>query len=408
MTLAVNGIPDTLNGILIDDINAIIRSEAAQDDDVFQCVWLEILESGITNKSDIRRLASKVAKKYFGEKIGESFKLRSLQKPLSTESESFTLEDTLATPEIRANEEIEHDIDVDESYVATSTGKINQTGNVHLDYDTWQRIKSLYPHDPLNHAIRKLTGLSPAKRDKRGWHRWEDAIVRERYPWGGSLAVSLDVHRSQNAIEKRARYLKIYRGHRTHKPVAEWMTTPEIAEICRAQYNTVTSWFKKGYIKTIRISKYYHGHDGVFVTPDAFQSFLENYYYVYDPKKLAKAYQKFVPDNPQWISTKEAAKLCGVSRSTIQYHVRNKHIKSIAGYGRSRYVNPWIIPRIIYKTKVVRRKKIVVQKKVPCGVKTILSNIATKNYRKKQCSEKHKEHLNFWTIAFARKVENIL
>jgi hypothetical protein len=49
------------------------------------------------------------------------------------------------------------------------------------------------------------------KRHHRKWEEWEDDIIRDKYPRGGSLSAALFLNRTVNAIASRGFYLGIRR-----------------------------------------------------------------------------------------------------------------------------------------------------------------------------------------------------
>lgn len=260
---AVGDVPVPLIDIGVDRIGELIRGITGENEDAYQDTWVKVLSNHCQSEQDILGYAKQSIRKAYVHNQWE----RSIQVPLALKKDShgdaITMEDVLASPE---PEEPTSD-----QYVATSSGKINKQGYVLLDRDVYLEIKKRFPHDPLNHAIRKLVMLPPPERDKIGWHKWEDELIKVRYPWGGSRAVMMDLNRTRGAIESRAKFLRVSAGKsiNSYKPVAEWLNMPEVAEDLGCSWEVVNRLIKKGRIASIRVPRYHQGHDGVFVTPEA-------------------------------------------------------------------------------------------------------------------------------------------
>ncbi|KKN25476.1 hypothetical protein LCGC14_0884410 [marine sediment metagenome] len=261
--------PMPLIDIGIEKISEIIKSVTGIFEDSFQDAWVSVIETGASTEDEIRQIANECSQKNAKEVISDSYKQRSIDEPLGhgqDSSEDFTLKDILVSPIDRSGSE--------DQYIASSTGKINKKGNVALDDEVVKAIKAKYPHDPLTHAIRKLASLPPPNRKKLGWHKWEDAIIKVRYPWGGSRAVMVDVYRTEAAIVSRAKQLGIIRGKLNgYKPCPDWLNIREVAEKIGKTWKTAERFINEGVIQSIRIPNYHQGHDGVFVTPEAIKDY---------------------------------------------------------------------------------------------------------------------------------------
>jgi hypothetical protein len=110
---------------------------------------------------------------------------------------------------------------------------------------------------------------------KVGWHKWEDELIKVRYPWGGSRAVQIDLNRTESAIVARAKYLKVERGQLNgYKPMPDWLNIQDIVKRTGHNERTITNYINEGLIQAIRIPKFHQGHDGVFVTPESFENFM--------------------------------------------------------------------------------------------------------------------------------------
>ena len=340
--------PAMLTEQQVEQFSTVIREVVGVYDDSFQDAWMEVLKSGTHDVDEVKSLAMGCARRNGSAVIGARFKERSLDAPLGDPDDGFTLLDVLSAPEEQTASEVDADIDADTQYVATSTGKVNRKGSFYLDEDTRVALKTMYPHDTQMAAIRKVTGLAPAERDKRPWYRWEDAIVRQRYPWGGSLACTIDIARTQNAIEHRAKQLRVkHSRHTVHKPLPDWMDANDVATACGVSYQVVTkNWFKEGLIHTVIIPGYYHGHNGVFVMPHDFQTFLSSHYYLLDPESVEPQYRQHLPEEPTLVSTSVVAAELGITKSRITHWIRKGLVDALQGCKREYFMRVEDVRRI--------------------------------------------------------------
>jgi hypothetical protein len=269
--------PSIVVSLGVEKVSEIIKSVTKDNEDAFQDTWLAIVGDHVGSEEGIRRVADEIAHKYSSERITRIRRDISPDTVIHESHQSFhdvTIGDMLEAPKPRTDEEIDHDIDANTQYVA---GKINHKGFVHLDWDTAKRLRELFPHDTFNVSIRKLVQLPPAERDKRPWYKWEDAIIRQRYPWGGARACSLDIFRSLNAINKRANLLGFSVNKlNSYKPFPDWLNITELAYKLGCSYTVAAQLEKSGKIQSIRLAKYHQGHDGVFFSPKAVEVYIQN------------------------------------------------------------------------------------------------------------------------------------
>lgn len=270
--------PSIVVSLGIEKVSEIIKSVTKDNEDAFQDAWLAIIGDHVGSEEDIRRVADEVSHKYFSE---QQTKLRRDISPDTVVHESHqsfrdvTIGEMLEAPSLRSDEEIDQDIDDDTPYVATATGRVNRKGFVHLDQDTAMELRRLFPHDTYNVSIRKLIDLPPAERDKKPWYKWQDAIIRQRYSWGGARACSLDMSRSLNAINKRAQFLGIaVKRMNSYRPHPLWLNIPELAAKLGCSYAIAVSLARSGKIESIRFPKYHQGRDGVFFSPEAVAKYI--------------------------------------------------------------------------------------------------------------------------------------
>lgn len=267
--------PMPLIDIGIERIDELLRSVIdAHFEDTIQDAWVRILDDHVGSEDDILRIARDVDSQHARSTVGEQHRTRSLDAPIGEHKEEspFTLKDIL---EDKTDGQIEDEISADEPYQANSSGKFNTQGHVNLDQETICALRNLYPHDPISHIVRRLAYLPPAKREKRGWHKWEDAIIIERYGWGGARAVAIDVHRTETAIVKRAKHLHVLRGNLNgYKPCPDLLNIVEVAEKTGLTWKTVDRYIREGVIEAIRIPHYHQGHDGVFITPESLDNYI--------------------------------------------------------------------------------------------------------------------------------------
>lgn len=267
--VALEDKPMPVIDIGIEEINKIIKSITGDNEDAFQEAWVKVLTEHPQNENDIKKYARQSLKqdKDFSFKFNEISMETKVIPENPEESPVLGVSLPANVPELEIHEK--------ERYVATSSGKINRQGYVHLDYDVYMEIKKMFPHDPLNHAIRKILQLPPAERDRKGWHKWEDELIKTRYSWGGVRACQMDLNRSQNAIIKRAAFLGVNAGKSLngYKPVANWLNIPEFAQKLNISWQVANRIIERDEIDVIRVPDYHQGHTGIFITPQA----LENY-----------------------------------------------------------------------------------------------------------------------------------
>lgn len=196
-------------------VSAVIKERTGIDEDAFQDAWLRVIEGGISDEAAISAIAGECRRKNSSQAVGEMFRLKSLDAPLVHDDEGFALKDVIAAPEAVA-----------ETVPAKYLGKFS-ANQPRLDPETVSEIRRRYPGLPLGRAVRALVGLPPLeKRD--AWQPWEDDVIRDRYPHGGSELVRLDVKRSRDAVIERARFLGVKRGE--FCPSDEWMTPTALAK----------------------------------------------------------------------------------------------------------------------------------------------------------------------------------
>lgn len=308
-TLPESPMPSIVIDLGIDKVSNLIRSVTKESEDAYQDAWVAVLEDHVGSAEDILAIAREIHHRHANETIAKEHKEISLDQPIGEyrDEGEFTFKDILRAPAPQTDEEIDHEIDVTTCYVTNSSGKRQVTDRWYLDPDVKAELKRLYPHDILKVAIRKVVGLPQAQRDKRGWYKWEDAIVMRRYPWGGARACALDICRSLNSINHRAKQLGVKADIlNSYKPCPAWLNIPELAERLGCKYGVAARLEKTGKIKAIRIPNYHQGHDGVFFTPEAINEYLNSkeihkqevakrraakYHATFERKRIAKVEQ---------------------------------------------------------------------------------------------------------------------
>lgn len=264
-------------GLGVDKVSQLIRSVTGENEDAFQDAWVAIMEDHVATEDDIVNLTREVYHRHCAETVAKEHREVSLDEPIGEHRDEgeFTLKNILKSPEPRTDEEIDHDIDADTPYVANSSGKPNRKGSFYLDDDTKAELKRLYPHDTIHSAIRKVVGMPMAERDKRGWHKWEEAIIRQRFPWGGSRACQLDICRSRDAIYHKAHAmgLKVNKLN-SYRPHPDWLNRVEVAQKLGYSREHVNWLAKHGFIRSIRLANYQQGGFAVFFTPQDVDNYL--------------------------------------------------------------------------------------------------------------------------------------
>lgn len=327
----------------IDRISELIRSVTGPFEDSFQDAWERILGDYCATEDDVLKIAREVSAENAKRASGEKYQLRSLNAPLTSgvaenDGEPLTLEDVLPHSPERSDEEIDASIDAQQPHYR-GIGHRNTHGNTHLDEDTLRQLQARFPHEPVNRAIRKLVGL-PLADDRRAWSAWEDALLRQRYPWGGRFAVAVDINRSYKAIEQRAKHLGVKRVGGAYKPIPDWFRVDEVTKLLGASDKIVRRWIKLGYLKVVEVDGHRNIGRDVFITPQGLRDFISNHPFVYSPERIGDEYRQFIPvTRSGWVTTQEAAKLLSVSQTTIVNVARRGDIKKVSGWLGRWYVN---------------------------------------------------------------------
>lgn len=268
----------------VDRISYLIQSISGSDEDVFQESWLKIVESKVSSDDEILKITKDIKRKSRNNNIRENYSVMSIDKPLNGEEDDFTLHDILVADEIQED-------------VAPRKHRVNGNGNVkgwvRLDTETLDAIKEKYNGMPLNRAVRLMIGLPPL--DKISiWQEWEDDIIRDRYPWGGSLAVSVDVKRAFQSIRQRARILGIRRD--IYRPSEKWVTSSELANMLRCSVTNIFNLVKSNKITRINAPGKRYGFG--FFEQKSIVTFLKDYPFSYDHNKVS---DELVPYIPKWV-----------------------------------------------------------------------------------------------------------
>lgn len=249
-----------------DTISQAIREVIGDGfEDTFQDVWVAVVEQGLNDVEGIKAVAKELNKKAGSKVIGERFRNTDIDKPLTAEPDSGTLLDIIPAKSDRGDAEIDADIEEDAPQYR-GFGKQSRKGVVWLDEDTVNAIRKRFPHESLKVGIKHL--LSIPVNEQTPYSLWEDAIIRERYTWGGSQAVMLSVNRSRESVNARANTLGV-RMDGKQRPVKEWLDAPHLAAELGTTPFLARQLIRKHEIASVRIPKYYGNRDGVFVTPQA-------------------------------------------------------------------------------------------------------------------------------------------
>lgn len=316
------------------EIDKIIHSVIDNNnEDAIQDAWLKVLEQleqkALTD-TQITELAKEAKENNRKAHNQTAFTERSLSEPIGKDKEDdLTLETIL--PDTYVDEQPKG-ADAPTKFQGHRPYK-NVVG---IDLDTAKILRTRYPNHPLIDAIRLAVGLQPLNRS-RAWQEWEDNIIKEYYPNGGSWACRADLsHRSRQIINQRARSLginlktKIIRGHES------WLTVPEVATIlgCHKAYI-----FKLVRDKILDVIPMNFGKQQHFrFTEQMVAKFIKEYPFKYRHENL-NGFSKYAPEwLLNWIPISVAAKTVHLSLGTISSYARNKAIPMKYGVKNSVYV----------------------------------------------------------------------
>jgi len=295
--------------IEIDKINELIRNIIGGNEDAFQNTWVDILEKKPINLEQIRDIAQSKRKEAVSNYIANKYKTRSMDKPLSAEEgETRTLYDVLPSKVI---EQSPSDIERPRLW------KANYKSSCNLDAQTSKILKEKYPHLTYTQAVRMLVGL-PIKLNLKKWQPWEDEILREQYPHGGSLAVGIEVKRSRNGISTRARRLGVhFKGYNFGDEI---LRTKDVCKILSTSKGRVNLLVKQGMLKAQRIKG--RGGYRIFKKGDLC-NFLKEHPFQYRHDLLPDDYKGYVPKWVwKWLSPAEVAITLHICKDTIRERIR--------------------------------------------------------------------------------------
>ncbi len=272
------------NSILnTDDISRLIREETGSNDDAFQDAWVLVLRNNLTEPSAIRQVARKERKHHVSARITQQHREQSLDAPLG--DTTLSLHDLLPAPEAFSD-----------THTAPPVPHLRPTkGHMQVDPETLAAILSRFPGKSLAESVRLLAGLPPSTKTTR-WQQWEDDIIAERYSWGGTKAVQLDVSRTPAAIQSRARTLGIRRG--VFRPSLGWLTAKETAEGLHMGRRVITQLVTDGLLEAQRVRDIGR-FPTVFLTRKSLREFMEQHPFQYPHEKVEPGFASLVP---QWLN----------------------------------------------------------------------------------------------------------
>lgn len=312
-----------------EEISQTIRDIVSDNEDAFQDTWVAVIERQLQDRDAIQETAKAVKKQHSSATIQHIHKTTSLFAPLKNDSDSdnFTLESIIPSKPL-----VFHD---DDNKPYKQNGKPNQKNTVGLDSEVVAELHKRYPGVALKVAIRNLLGL-PMLEAIECWQSWEDNIIKERYPWGGSMAISTDVDRSPDAIRGRARKLGIRKG--TYRPSSAWLTSQEVANIFGSHYTIVVKWVNAGLLESTRVSG--KGKKGfMFFTQKQIANFMEHHTFTYPHERVREDYQRYIPKwLIEWLTLCQASPQVGFTRSGLQHFAIKGKIPTKRGYFRQWYV----------------------------------------------------------------------
>lgn len=314
------------------EIDKIIRSTVGDKEDIVQDAWVKVLESKASTDSEIVE-ASKGAKEKVRKVNNQHlFAERSLSEPIGKDKEEdLTLESLLPDKYV---DEAPEGIDAPANFLGIHR---NGGNSLRLDSETVQALRQKYPDLILSDAVRALLGLSPLPDKRHAWQKWEDNIIRDRYPCGGVFACKVDLtDRTKQAIRGRAEKLRVlrtgeFRGYK------DWLTTKDVLKLLgMGSFRQNTSYLRKlvhdGVLDSIPVKEKHHIN--YLFTKDMVKNFLRQYPFKYDHEKL-NGFRESVPKWVlEWINPEAAARASSFSESQIRHYIQIGAIPVKHGYKR--------------------------------------------------------------------------
>lgn len=298
-------------------VSELIKSIVGDNDDAFQDAWEAVLNDHVVGEEDVLRIATEIRHKYLSSSIQHSHREQSLSEPLGN-TDDFTLEQV-----IPAEESGERD------YPHRLKQPKRQKGVV-LDEDVRTILKQRFPNLTYRNAIRQLVGVELIHQRKGLWQPWEDEVIKRVYPWGGGLAVSLEIgDRTPLAIRTRACLLGT--GFDSLRPKAEWLTVADVAKVLGVGKYKVWHLARDKKLEHIQLP---HNGKILYFTSDGISKFLRENPWEYYPENVARQYQGDIPpDRAEWISLSEAAEQAKCHITTVIKY-RNEKLISYHRLGR--------------------------------------------------------------------------
>jgi len=293
----------------VDKVSGLIRS-VISDEDAFQDAWEAVLQDHVGSEEDIIRIAKEIRRKHTSETIVKEHTEVSLDEPVGEhrDEHDFTLKDILAAEPVVIDS-------------PTRVYRREKPRSVSLDTDTQATLMEQFPNLSYRDAVRHLAGLPPAAKQNPLWQPWEDGIIRERYAWGGSLAVSVDLeNRSLDSIRLRARHLGIKFDR--FRPNGEWLTRKETASVLGFSIGRLRALARDGLLSSVPV-KHETNSPSYFFPVDGIERFLKTHFWLYDATAVSPQYQHCIPaERQEWVRLHPAAELAKCGYQTVLRYIR--------------------------------------------------------------------------------------
>lgn len=308
------------------EIDRLIRSAVGNNEDMIQDAWVKVLESKASSDNEIIEASAEAREKTSKVNNQHLFAERSLFEPLGQDKEGeLTLETLL--PDTYVDEQPKG-ADAPTKFTRPCCKR-----TIQIDVDMASLLRQRYPDRTYKDGIRLLLGLQPTGIN-RAWQEWEDEIIREKYPYGGTFACQIDLSpkRTQKQINSRAHELGVKVKDRRLRGHPDWVSVPDLASHIGCSELHVRNLMRDNLLEFVPLPK------GKVFTRQMITKFLHEHPFKYRHEKV-DGFCQYVPQWLfEWVTVYEASKQVALTPVTIGQYAREGYYPSHCGVNGKRYV----------------------------------------------------------------------
>ena len=302
-------------------IDALLRNIVDNDDDILQDCWLEVIKQDNLQDNDIKKIAKQISKQAKALSVSEGYKLTSISKPLGN-TDDFTFEKILSS-----------NSNYDNLRYASSKYRTNgsqpaqkrKKTSIAVSQDVIEHIRKKVPDRPLTQALRMVLGLEIEEK-REAWQLWEDDIIKEKYPCGGTLLVSVDIKRSPDAIRERARQLGVRKTKL--RPKTDYFAVNEVSALFHCSPSWIHKLINNGELEAIKVNG--PGKIYTFITMKAIETFIQQHPLSFSHDNIHNSLKHLIPKHALgWITTGKAIRKFNISKSHLYRAIHNSHVSYI-------------------------------------------------------------------------------